>query len=79
VANTFSDNDPSKISIIFNPFITDQSFVWTADYKHSVKSFQEDFGIFGGVLEESHAGIYWYGPKSEMDNHFSSAYLSFGS
>ncbi|MGL4630154.1 MAG: S41 family peptidase, partial [Leadbetterella sp.] len=45
-------------------------------YKHSINSTREDFKILRGVLEESHAGVYWYRTKAEIDTHFDAAYLS---
>jgi len=47
-----------------------------ADYKHSIGSLQQDFNILQGALEESHAGIYWYRTKAEMDKAFNAAYQS---
>jgi C-terminal processing protease CtpA/Prc len=44
--------------------------------KFSIESLQKDFQIFRGALEESHAGIYWYRTKSEMDDAFDDAYKS---
>lgn len=44
-----------------------------ADRKFSIESLQRDFQIFRGALEESHAGIYWYRTKSEMDDAFDDA------
>jgi C-terminal processing protease CtpA/Prc len=41
--------------------------------KHSTKSLLEDFRVFRGALEESHAGIYWYRTKVEMDKYFDDA------
>ena len=36
----------------------------------SVAQLQKDFKIFRGVLEEMHAGIYWYSTKAQMDQQF---------
>src|SRR6186997_3714040 len=38
--------------------------------KYSPEELNKDYSIFRGALEESHAGIYWYTPKNEMDNYF---------
>jgi len=65
-----------KSALILIAFLLTKVSFGQADYKHSIKSLQEDFGIFRGVLEESHAGIYWYRTKLEMDSHFRLAYLS---
>jgi C-terminal processing protease CtpA/Prc len=45
-------------------------------YKHSINNLQQDFNILRGALEESHAGIYWYRTKAEMDKAFNAAYQS---
>lgn len=36
----------------------------------SVAQLQKDFKIFRGILEEMHAGIYWYSSKAQMDQQF---------
>jgi hypothetical protein len=30
----------------------------------------KDYDIFRGAMEESHPGVYWYTPKTEMDKYF---------
>lgn len=65
-----------RLTLCFLLFLLTKFSFGQADYKHSIQSLQKDFGVFRGVLEESHAGIYWYRTKPEMDNHFDSAYLS---
>lgn len=47
-----------------------------ADQNYSIKRIQQDFRIMRGALEESHAGIYWYRTKFEMDSAFNDAYRS---
>lgn len=44
--------------------------------KYPIEDLQHDFDILRGALEESHAGIYWYRTKAEMDNAFDAAYQS---
>ena len=36
----------------------------------SVDKLQKDFKVFRGILEEMHAGIYWYTSKADMDQTF---------
>ena len=43
---------------------------FTPSKKYSPEQLNKDYAIFRGALEESHAGIYWYTPKNEMDNYF---------
>ena len=43
---------------------------FTPSKKYSPEQLNKDYSIFRGALEESHAGIYWYTPKDEMDNYF---------
>jgi C-terminal processing protease CtpA/Prc len=50
-----------------------------ADPKHSIGNLQQDLNILRGALEESHAGIYWYRTKAEMDEAFNVAYQSLNS
>lgn len=38
--------------------------------KYSPAQLDKDYSIFRGAMEESHPGIYWYTPKSEMDKYF---------
>jgi hypothetical protein len=38
--------------------------------KYSPAQLDKDYAIFRGAMEESHPGIYWYTPKSEMDKYF---------
>lgn len=38
--------------------------------KYSPEQLNKDYSIFRGSLEESHPGIYWYTPKTEMDQYF---------
>ncbi len=56
-------------------FLTNLSF-GQADYKHGISRLQQDFNILRGALEESHAGIYWYRTKAEIDKAFDGAYES---
>ncbi len=64
----------STLSLLL--FLLTRYLFGQADYKHSISSLQQDFKIFRGALEESHAGIYWYRTKSEMDDAFDYAYKS---
>jgi C-terminal processing protease CtpA/Prc len=43
---------------------------FTPSKKYSPEQLTKDYSIFRGALEESHPGVYWYTPKSEMDNYF---------
>ncbi|OJJ14416.1 hypothetical protein BKI52_42290 [marine bacterium AO1-C] len=36
----------------------------------TVPQLKKDFKVFRGILEEMHAGIYWYSSKAEMDQAF---------
>ena len=38
--------------------------------KYSPEQLNKDYSVFRGALEESHPGIYWYTPKTEMDEYF---------
>ena len=38
--------------------------------KYSPAQLDKDYSIFRGAMEETHPGIYWYTPKSEMDKYF---------
>src|SRR6185503_17340369 len=38
--------------------------------KYSPEQLDKDYSIFRGAMEESHPGVYWYTPKSEMDKYF---------
>src|SRR6185503_7409403 len=40
--------------------------------KYSPDQLNKDYDIFRGAMEESHPGIYWYTPKTEMDKYFDS-------
>lgn len=42
--------------------------------KYSPKKLKEDYKIFQGALEESHPGLYWFTPKSEIDKVFAEEY-----
>jgi hypothetical protein len=64
----------STLSLIL--FLLTKVSFGQADYKHSIGSLQQDFNILRGALEESHAGIYWYRTKAEMDKAFNAAYQS---
>jgi C-terminal processing protease CtpA/Prc len=46
------------------------------DERFRIESLNEDFGILRSALEQSHAGIYWYRTKAEMDNSFDAAFQS---
>jgi hypothetical protein len=43
---------------------------YTPSKKYSPEQLNKDYSIFRGALEESHPGVYWYTPKSEMDKYF---------
>lgn len=62
------------LSILF--FLLTKISFGQADYKYSINSLQQDFELLRGALEESHAGIYWYRTKAEMDKAFNTAYQS---
>jgi C-terminal processing protease CtpA/Prc len=38
--------------------------------KYSPEQLTKDYDVFRDALEESHPGIYWYTPKTEMDHYF---------
>lgn len=38
--------------------------------KYSPEQLQKDFDIYRTLLEEHHAGLYWYTPKDSMDYYF---------
>ena len=42
--------------------------------KYPAKKLKEDYKIFQGALEESHPGLYWFTPKTEIDKDFSEGY-----
>jgi C-terminal processing protease CtpA/Prc len=65
-----------KLTLSLLLFILTEISFGQADYKHSIGSLQQDFNILRGALEESHAGIYWYRTKAEMDKAFDAAYQS---
>jgi hypothetical protein len=44
--------------------------------KYPPKKLKEDFRIFQGALEESHPGLYWFTPKSQIDSVFADGYSS---
>jgi len=56
------------ITILSSCSVSKSSF--TPSKKYSPEQLNKDYAIFRGALEESHAGIYWYTPKNEMDNYF---------
>jgi hypothetical protein len=44
--------------------------------KYPPKKLKEDFKIFQGALEESHPGLYWFTPKTQIDKDFADGYAS---
>jgi hypothetical protein len=44
--------------------------------KYPVNKLKADYKIFQGALEESHPGLYWFTPKSEIDEDFADGYAA---
>lgn len=42
--------------------------------KYPAKKLKQDYKIFQGALEESHPGLYWFTPKTEIDKVFANGY-----
>lgn len=56
----FSGCGTSKLSIV--------------NKKYPVPQLQDDYRIFRGALEEMHPSLYWFTPKSKMDEQFREGY-----
>jgi len=42
--------------------------------KYPAKKLKQDYKLFQGALEESHPGLYWFTPKTEIDKVFANGY-----
>jgi hypothetical protein len=42
--------------------------------KYPAKKLKQDYRVFQGALEESHPGLYWFTPKTEIDKVFANGY-----
>ncbi len=47
-------------------------------FKFSPRQLQKDYGIFRGVLESAHPGLYWYQPKDSMNYFFNRGFEQLG-
>ena len=70
VPKTFGTMAGFWLLIIFFSSCSVSKSSYTPSKKYSPGQLQKDYDIFRGTLEESHPGIYWYTPQSEMDNYF---------